>query len=816
MRRCSTLGFLATALVWPVFAQSPPAQPHSAADLGRAVLTAGLDASACYRVRDLQLAEDDVQFYLTDGFLIFGKPVNGAPIAAIFTGDVAGGDAEVLLLPPNRSERKALSNWIHSPTLDEHFTNAVFFFTEAQARGLADRIRTQGEDRPAPDIGAALSEQWSATLNNLAGSFETRLVLDLLDDSAPQKGFFQAVIQGKKLGNFDVAYDARLAEQFAAGQLNTRSGTAYWDTWTSFTAHSQHNLPAPSPEEDILSYRIEATLDASFTLHCTTHIRIRATANSARVIPFDLSAQMLATEASIDGLPAEVFTRAAAPRTSSGSGGNQLLLVVPPQPLTAGSEHEIEIRHEGKVVADAGHQVYFATSRGTWYPARGAQFANYDVTWSYPKAFDLVSAGIVKEDRTEGDVRTTRRVPDGRLDVLGFNLGEYTHRVLERNGIVIEVNANREVEDALRVRQADPVPVDSTASGLLPRRGPRGLPQAAKTVDPGAIVALPSPEGQLEQVAGDISAAIDFFRARFGDPPLTRIEVSPLPGHIGQGFAGMIYLPTLSYLAPDARQLSTTTSSQRLQVFYTDLVRAHEAAHQWWGNIVTARGYHDEWLMEAVANYSSLLFLENRHGPKFVDGILDGYRHDMLARGPDGATAESEGPVIEGRRLESSNNPNAWNAVAYGKGTWIMHMLRRQMGDAAFTKMLAEMRRRYEWKAIDTEQFRALCAAFRPKGSPDPTLESFFDQWVYGTGVPSLKLSYSVKGKPGAWKLAGTVTQSEVPDDFTVTVPIEIQTGHGKVVRQVRTASDPVSFSVPVTIANAKAVLDPGASVLRR
>ncbi len=71
------------------------------------------------------------------------------------------------------------------------------------------------------------------------------------------------------------------------------------------------------------------------------------------------------------------------------------------------------------------------------------------------------------------------------------------------------------------------------------------------------------------------------------------------------------------------------------------------------------------------------------------------------------------------------------------------------MGDAQFTKMLAELRRRYEWKTIDTEQFRLLCAEFLPKGRPDPKLENFFDQWVYGTGLPALKLSYSVKGKPG-------------------------------------------------------------------
>jgi aminopeptidase N len=145
-----------------------------------------------------------------------------------------------------------------------------------------------------------------------------------------------------------------------------------------------------------------------------------------------------------------------------------------------------------------------------------------------------------------------------------------------------------------------------------------------------------------------------------------------------------------------------------------------------------------------------------------------------------------------------------------------MHMLRRRLGDAQFLKMLAELRRRYEWKTLDTEQFRSLCAEFLPAGSPDPGLENFFDQWVYGTGIPTLKLSYAVKGKPGAWKLTGTVAQSDVPDDFSVTVPVEIQTGRGKLVRLIETGADPATFSVPVVAATAKAVLDPGASVLRR
>lgn len=799
-----------TALAW--LATSLVAQTHTAADLGRAIVNAGLDPAACYRVRDLAIAQEDAHFYLTDGYIIFGKPVNGAPVTAVFSAEVEGGDAEVLLLPPNRSERKSLAGYTGSPNLDEHFTTAVFLFTEAQARGLAEKVRAEGDARNSPEAGLLLAEQFSPIVANLAASFESRMVLDLLNGGSGQQGFFESAIEGRKLGNFDVTYDGRGYEQLNAGRVTTRNGQSHFDIWTSFASQTHRHAPPAEPEEEILSYRMDATLDSSFVLHCITRIRFRTKAESRNVIPFDLSAQMRVGEATVDGAPAEVFERDSVRHDLPEGGGDELMLVIPARPLEPGSEHEVEIRHEGKVVLDAGHQVYFVSSRGSWYPNRGAQFATYDVTYRYPKNLDLVSAGKVTEDKTEGDVRITRRVPDGRIRLLGFNLGVYERKVLERGGIGIEVCANREVEDALRYRP-EPQASDSIAANT-PRIARRFVGARASEPPPAPPPVVVNPVNQLSQVADDVAAAAEFYRARLGEPPIDRIEVSPVPGRFGQGFAGMIYLSTLSYLPVTARPLSLMPPWQ--QVFYGEFLRAHEVAHQWWGNIVTAGAYRDEWLMEALANYSALMFLESRKGPKIIDSMLDQYRRQLLAKGLDGETAESEGPVVQGRRLENSNNPNAWIAVAYGKGAWIIHMLRRRLGDVGFTKMLAELQRRYAWKTIDTEQFRLLCAEFLPPRSPDPTLENFFDQWVYGTGIPSLKLTYSVEGKPGAWKLTGTVTQSDVPDDFNVSVPVEIQTGRGKVVRQVETGSEPASFSIAVEAANAKAMLDPGSSVLRR
>lgn len=789
-------------------------QTQTAADLGRAIRSSGLDPMECYRIHDVEFAEEDARYYLTSGYLIFTRPVNGSPVAAVFSADAEGGDAEVLLLPPDRSERLSLAKHTGTPNLNEHFTGAIFLFTDPRVRDLLEQVKSSVDSRRSPDIGALLADRWNATVGNVMGSFESRMVLDLMNGHG-EKGFFESLIQGKKLGNFDVIYDPRAYEQLTAGQVLIKDGKTYWDTWTSFATKADRGLELPPAEERIISYKIEAALDSSLLLKCTTRIRIQAQPDSRNVIPFDFSGQMQATAAKVDGVPAEVYQRDSVRNGMVQNSGNELLLVVPAQPLEPGSEHEIEIQHEGKVVLDAGNQVYFVNARGTWYPNRGLQFATYDVTYRYPKDLNLVGAGEAKEDRTEGDIRITRRVPDGPLRILGFNLGKYESKVAGQGAIQVEVFANREIEAALGQRAgSDP---DNSSDSIIPdpvisrRRTQGGAP----------LITMPTaqsqsrPADELTHIASEVAAAMEFYKSRFGPPPLNRIEVSPVPGRFGQGYAGMIYLSTLAYLPVTARPLASMGTYE--QIFFGELLRAHEAAHQWWGNVVSAGSYHHEWLMEALANYSALMFLESKKGPKFLDGVLDEYRREMLLKDAAGETVESEGPLVQGARLETLSSPNAWATIIYGKGTWVIHMLRRRMGDAQFMKMLAELRRRYEWKTVSTEEFRLLCAEFLPPKSPDPKLEDFFDQWVYGTGIPTLKIKYAVTGKAGNYQLKGTITQADVPDDFSVLVPVEIQTGRGKpIVKQIRSGSDPVAFSLGVAVPSAKAVLDPGSSVLRR
>jgi aminopeptidase N len=331
-------------------------------------------------------------------------------------------------------------------------------------------------------------------------------------------------------------------------------------------------------------------------------------------------------------------------------------------------------------------------------------------------------------------------------------------------------------------------------------------------LEPQLTIAPPrNPLEHLQTLASEVASALEFMASKFGPPALPHLTVSPIPGTFGQGFPGLIYLSTLAYLKnlPGPR-------NQSQEIFFEDVLQAHEVAHQWWGNRITAASYRDYWLMEALANYSALLYLEKRKGEDFLERMLDAYREGLLTKNESGQTVDSAGPIVLGTRLESSQEPRAWRTITYGKGSWIVQMLRQRMGDERFFSMLAETLKRYERKEITTEEFRELAARFLPPQADDPKLETFFGQWVYGTGIPTLKLDYTIKGKAPSLKLVGTLTQSGVDEDFSALTPVEIQVTRGRSITEwVRSASEPVTFTIALKQPPLKVTLDPHHAVLR-
>ena len=762
----------------------------TAADVAYKIVNAGLDPSECYRVRDLTFSADRLKFFFTDGYLIFGRAIDGKRVTALFTTDVEGGDGEILLLPPNRAERRSLASYAGTPNLDEHFNTAFLIFSPDVLAQFTEQLQHDPGPHKAPEMGKLMDDKYSSLARNIGSSFVARLTWSVLAPDS-NRGFFTALVSGRTLGNFDIGYDPLASEQITVGATAYRENRTFFDTWTSFAARP--GTTPPVPQIAISDVRITANVLPDLSLEAVTRYIVRMDRPST-TIPVEISGLMNITSANVDGQPAEVFQRDDMRSRLMRRGGTELALVVSPSSLNADQSHQVEIHHQGRVIVDAGNQVYYVASRSNWYPGWAVNYSTYDLTFRAPKALQIVLPGHPVSETVEGDERIVHRRIESLVRMAGFNLGVYDKTTVTRSGFTVDVYANREFERALQ----PPPTVTIPTQPAIPQLGRRSrLPQTESL----EVAPAPpqNPTARLQALASSIAGAMDYFTTLFGLPPLRRLEVTPLPGTIGQGFPGLIYMSTLSYL--------TNVDPQR-RVFFEELLLPHEAAHQWWGNLVYPAGYHDEWISEGLANYSALLYLEKQHGGRKVsEALLASYRDQLLHN-----DVESSGPIVQGRRLESSQSPEAWRLITYGKGTWIMHMLRGRLGDAAFLKMLAALRKDYERKEITTDQFRLHCAKFLPPGATDSKLESFFDQWVYSTGIPQLKLSASIK--PG--RVAGTVSQSGVGPDFSIDVPVEIRVG-GRIIRKlVRTDTEGARFSFSVPGTATKVTLDPEGGILRR
>jgi hypothetical protein len=770
----------------------------SAAEMARTIHSAALDPEECYRVRDLSFRKDDIRLYFTDGYLIFSKPAAGERISAVFTTDVEGGDGEVILLPPTRGERQSLARFTQSPNLDEHIAAAMMIFTDGTGALLRDRIEKEGLGKKVPEVGALMADQWSLVLGNIREGFELRMVDDLFSPDPKKSGFMFLGLVGRERGNFDLLYDPRAREQIVAGQMAEHSTRLRYNIWTSFMSRSVRTGAAKriEPGFSLSHFSIDAALDANLHMKASTTIQLRVGKAAMRSFPFEIAGRMKVTSVRVDGRPAELFTGDSQRERALHGNEDNTLLVVTPDALSPGSEHEVFFEHEGDVISSAGNGVYFVGARSTWYPRNAPEFSTYDLTFRYPKKLTLVTAGDLVDDRMDGETRVTRRTTAVPIRFAGFNLGNYERVTGSAPGFSVEVYGNRGLEAALQPKTVNP---DSSIRGMTPQ--PRR--DSLQGPPPGAF-APPDPLARLHAVSVDVSSSLEFYSSLFGPPALKTLTVAPIPGTFGQGFPGLVYLSTIAYLDPSSRP--APLRSQEQQLFFSDLIVAHEVAHQWWGNVVIISSYQDEWLTEALANYSALLWLEKKSGTKAVDTVLDEFRTRLSTKDDAGRTLESAGPIVWGIRLESSGMPDAWRAITYEKGAWIMHMLRRRLGEDRFLKMLAELRRRYQFRIVTTEEFRALAKEFLPPHSPSDTMDTFFDNWAYATGIPKLKLQSSIKG----FKVSGTVAQSGVDGDFSADVPVEIQFAKGAPQTVwVRTSSEPVSFSVTAKQAPVRVSLSP-------
>lgn len=159
-----------------------------------------------------------------------------------------------------------------------------------------------------------------------------------------------------------------------------------------------------------------------------------------------------------------------------------------------------------------------------------------------------------------------------------------------------------------------------------------------------------------------------------------------------------------------------------------DLI-AHEIAHQWFGNMVTEINFSHLWLSEGFATYMANMYLESKYGVDSVKRRLAEERAQVAA-----FAASSQMPVLD----TSANYMSLLNANSYQKGGWILHMLRQQVGNTVFRKIIQTYYAQFAGKNASSADFVAVAEAVSGK-----KLKAFFKQWLTQPGIPILQTTFT-------------------------------------------------------------------------
>lgn len=197
---------------------------------------------------------------------------------------------------------------------------------------------------------------------------------------------------------------------------------------------------------------------------------------------------------------------------------------------------------------------------------------------------------------------------------------------------------------------------------------------------------------------------------------------------------------------------------------------AHEIAHQWFGNSATESDWPHLWLSEGFATYMTALYLEKKYGKTSMHEQLKKDRARVIAY-----HKKIVDPIVD---TVYQNPLELLNANSYQKGSWVLHMLRKKVGETAFFEGMKTYYSTYRLSNADTKDFQRIMESVSGLD-----LDQFFQEWLYSSGHPQLKIENKSKGR----KLDIVIHQKQANLIFHVPLTIEIVYKRGQ--KEIRTFS---------------------------
>jgi hypothetical protein len=634
------------------------------------------------------------------------------PIDGRVVGAVFQGQGTFEFLPPTRIELDRLVLFEKTSGVSTPFTSLVLFFADTTARELESKL--EFGVMPTPEGARALVRK---SLEYLADddtrAFEPDLMASFLNGERNDLFYAHVGRAGKPL--------LFMLNPFETEGVSLSTRAPRW-TWSRrpevicrFARHEGVPDTARSERRDsptIRNYRIDATL--------------AQTAMSG--LAFSASARIEVTAPAAVGpwVALELFSslRVDSARTDDGrpvamfrgKDSDQLWIRLDRR-IAAGDVLPVVLYYGGDLIERDGDSFYIRSSIA-WYPRplEGRSYATFDITYHSPSHYLITSVGEKRDSSVTGRILTTRWATPQPIRNASFNLGLFK---------------------AHRVAEPDAPPLTLLVSDRERRY-------------------------TTDQVAADLLQSLKFFQRVYGSAPVKQLHAAEIPYFHGEAFPGLLNLSWVTFVHDDGQGES-------------EVFRAHEVAHQWWGIGVDFATYHDQWLSEGLSDFSGLWYLHaaRRDSDRYF-GLLRRWRTNIMDKRDDPS------PIWLGYRTSTASDDARF--LIYQKGAWVMHMLRvlmlelRTAREDRFTAMMQDFYRSFQGRRASTEDFRQIVE--RHIGMD---MGWFFNQWVYGTDIPTYRVAHrSEPAENGQYRVTLRVAQENVAEDFRMFVPVTVDLGDGR------------------------------------
>jgi hypothetical protein len=692
-----------------------------------------------FNVKDLVLRSIDLELRVPSAEVFVSETSEGV------TGVVVLGDGTMSFAPAPSEERGQVRLFAGSETIETPFTAA---FIRMNPFEYEMQLESQVGEAERPDA-RALRRAQEVFDDEVGKSFS----LDLRDLSRenwsllPQTGDFLAEIRTRRYGILTFARAMAEAEDVTLFHRQRQRNIASYASEMKLSSRGRFFNEDDLVEYDVLDHELDVVFSPDrgwLDGHSRLKIRIKAFAVAA--LTLRLADEFTVSSITSDRLGRLMFLRVR----------NQNNVVINlPSPVPRDMELTLAVTYAGPIrsqsidqesvsVADSQtrqqrsddlpfippEENWLFSNKSHWYPQNQvSDYATSTLRFSVPSDYKVIASGADAVDSPFETMLATGAAP-GRLTYvfeakqplryIGAVISKFTR--VDRTGVAADVPGARNTVtlavDANR-RQID--------------RGRDIVPTAAEI--------------------------IRLYASLVGELPYDTLTVAMVEherpgGHSPAYFAVLNNpLPIMSW-AP--RQDPAAFSN------FPEFYLAHEIAHQWWGQSVGWKNYHEQWLSEGFAQYFAALYARERRGEQTFRDIMRHMRRWAMDQSDQGA-------VYLGYRLgHIKGDSRVFRAIVYNKGAVVLHMLRRWMGEEAFSRGLRRyyVENRYK-KAGTADLERAMTA------EAGHSLERFFERWIYTSGLPRVRYSTSVEGQ----ELVVRFEQSG--DIFDVPVTVTINTSDG-------------------------------------